>query len=52
MPQIIKHIESTFIQSDGNVYIFHAKDKHHDTYPKSFQLQNDPNFTTILHSKI
>jgi hypothetical protein len=25
--------------------------KHHDTYPKSFQLQNDPNFIATLQSK-
>jgi hypothetical protein len=34
------------------VHIFYAKDKHRDTCPKSFQLQNDPNFTAILHSEI
>jgi hypothetical protein len=34
------------------VYIFHAKDKHHDTCPKSFQLQNDPNFTIGFHLEI
>jgi hypothetical protein len=44
--------ESTFLQSDENVYIFCAKDKHHDTCSKSFQLQNDLNFTTRLHKKI
>jgi hypothetical protein len=34
----LKHNESTFLPSDGNVYIFHVKDKHHDTCPKPFQL--------------
>jgi len=29
-----------------------AQDKHHDTCPQSFQLQNDANFTTRLHSKV
>jgi hypothetical protein len=33
------------------VYIFCVEDKHHDTCPKSFQLQNDPNFTIKLHLK-
>jgi hypothetical protein len=34
------------------VYIFHTKDKQYDTCPKPFQLQNYPNFTIELHSKI
>jgi hypothetical protein len=34
----LKHNESTFLRSDGDVYIFHVKDKHHYTCPKSFQL--------------
>ncbi len=45
----LKHNESTFLQNDGNVYIFHTKDKHHNTCLKSFQLQNDPNFTIKIH---
>jgi hypothetical protein len=45
----LKHNESTFLWNDGDVYIFHAKDKHHDTCSKSFQLQNDLNSTTKLH---
>jgi hypothetical protein len=44
-----KHNESTFLRSDVDVYIFYAKDKHHDTCSKSFQLQNDLNLTTKLH---
>jgi hypothetical protein len=47
----LKHNESTFLWSDEDVYIFHAKDKH-DTCLESFQLQNDPNFIVGLHSKI
>lgn len=31
---------------------FCAQDKHRDTCPKSFQLQNDVNFTGGLHFKI
>jgi hypothetical protein len=45
----LKHNESTFLRSDEDVYIFCAKDKHHDTCSKSFQLQNDLNFTARLH---
>jgi hypothetical protein len=48
----LKHNESTFLQSDGNVCIFCAQDKHHDTCLKSFQLQNGPNFIIRLHYKI
>ncbi len=32
----LKHNESTFLRSDGDVYIFRVEDKHHDTCPKSF----------------
>jgi hypothetical protein len=32
------------------VYIFCVEDKHHDTCPKSFQLQNYSYFTSELHS--
>jgi hypothetical protein len=32
----LKHNELTFLRSDGDVYIFHVEDKHHDTCPKSF----------------
>jgi len=45
----LKHNESTFLQNDGDVYIFRAEDKHRDTCPKSFQLQNDSNFMGKLH---
>jgi hypothetical protein len=31
-----KHNESAFLQNDGDSYIFHVEDKHHDTCPKSF----------------
>ncbi len=41
-----KHNESTFLQSEGDVFILCAQYKHHDTCPQSFQLQNDANFTT------
>jgi hypothetical protein len=34
----LKRNESSFLRSDGNVYIFHVEDKHYDTFPKSFQL--------------
>jgi hypothetical protein len=34
----LKHNESTFLGSDGDVYIFCVEDKHHDICPKSFQL--------------
>ncbi len=47
-----KHNESNLLQSDGNIYIFRAKNKHHVTCPKSFQLQNDPNFIIKLHLEI
>jgi hypothetical protein len=47
-----KDNKSTFLWNDGDVYIFRAGDKHHDTCPKSFQLQNDPNFISRLHSEI
>jgi hypothetical protein len=39
-----KHNESAFIQSEGDVFILHAQDRHHDTCPQSFQSQNDANF--------
>jgi len=32
----LKHNELTCLQSDGDVYIFHVEDKHHDTCLKSF----------------
>jgi hypothetical protein len=44
-----KHNESTFLRSEGDVFILCAQDKHHDTCLQSFQLQNDANFTTRLH---
>jgi hypothetical protein len=40
----LKHNESTFLWNHEDVYLFHVEDKHRDTCPKSFQLQNDPNF--------
>ncbi len=45
----LKHNELTFLRNDGDVCIFCVEDKHHDACPKSFQLQNDPNFTSELH---
>ncbi len=33
-------------------FILHVEDKHHDTCPQSFQLQNDANFIARLHSKV
>jgi len=47
-----KHYESTFLRSDGYVYIFCLEDKHHNTCPTLFQLQNDPNFIAELLSKV
>ncbi len=41
--------ESTFLQSERDVFILCAQDRHHDTCPQSFQLQNDANFTVGLH---
>ncbi len=34
------------------MYIFRVEDKHHNTCPTLFQLQNDPNFIAELLSKI
>ncbi len=39
-------------QSEGDVFILCAQDRHHDTCPQSFQLQNDANFTLGLHSEV
>jgi hypothetical protein len=36
-----KHNELAFFRSEGDVFILHAQDKHHDAWPQSFQLQND-----------
>ncbi len=47
-----KNNELVFLQSEGDVFILRVQDKHHDTCPQSFQLQNDANFTTGLHSKV
>jgi hypothetical protein len=44
-----KHNESTLFQSERDVFILHAQDRHHDTCLQSFQLQNDANFTRGLH---
>ncbi len=33
------------------MYILCAQEKHHETCPQSFQLQNDTNFIANLHSK-
>ncbi len=44
-----KQNESTFLQNEGDVFILCAQDRHHDTCPQSFQLQNDANFTIGLH---
>jgi hypothetical protein len=46
-----KHNASAFLQSEGDVFILCAQDRHHDTCPQSFQLQNDANFITRLHSE-
>jgi hypothetical protein len=46
-----KHNESTFFQSERDVFVLHAQDRHRDICFQSFQLQNDANFTTTLHSK-
>ncbi len=47
-----KHNELVFFWSEGDVFILRAQDKHHDTCPQSFQLQNDANFTTGLHLEV
>ncbi len=44
--------ESAFLWNERDVFILHAQDKHHDTCPQSFQLQNDANFTTWLHLEV
>ncbi len=46
-----KNNESTFLQSEGDVFILCAQYRHHEC-PQSFQLQNDANFTTILHLEV
>jgi hypothetical protein len=38
-----KHNESTFLWNEGDVFILHAQNRHHDTCFQSFQLQNDAN---------
>jgi hypothetical protein len=38
-----KDNESAFLRSEGDVFILCAQDRHHDTCPQSFQLQNDAN---------
>jgi hypothetical protein len=47
-----KHNESTFLWSEGDVFMLHAQDRHHDTCVESFQLQNDANFIAWLHLKV
>ncbi len=47
-----KHNALAFLQSEGDVFILQAQDRHHDTCPQSFQLQNDANFTIGLHLKV
>jgi hypothetical protein len=44
-----EHNESTFLLSEGDVFILCAQDRHHDTCFQSFQLQNDANFIAWLH---
>jgi len=41
-----RHNESTFFRHKRDVFTLCAQDKHHDTCPQSFQLQNDANFRT------
>jgi hypothetical protein len=41
-----------FLQHEGDVFILCAQNKHHDTCPQSFQLQNDANFTPGWHLKV
>jgi hypothetical protein len=48
----LKHNESIFLKTDGDMYILCAQDKHHDTCPQSFQLQNDANFMANLHLEV
>jgi hypothetical protein len=48
----LKHNESIFLKTDGDMYILCAQDKHYDTCPQSFQLQNDANFMANLHLEV
>jgi hypothetical protein len=36
-----KHNELAFLRSERDVFILHAQDRHHDTCPQSFEVQND-----------
>ncbi len=51
MKQSKKHNESIFLQNEGDVFMFHAQDRHHDICLQSFQLQNDANFIARLHQR-
>jgi hypothetical protein len=48
----MKQSKNIMNQSEGDVFILCAQDRHHDTCPQSFQLQNDANFTLGLHSEV
>jgi len=48
----MKQSKNIMNQSEGDVFILCAQDRHHDTCPQSFQLQNDTNFTLGLHSEV
>jgi hypothetical protein len=39
-----KYNESAFLQNEGDVFMLCPQYRHHDTYPQSFQMQNDANF--------
>ncbi len=47
-----KRNELIFLRSEGDVFILHAQDRHHETCLQSFHLQNDANFTIGLHSEV
>ncbi len=51
MKQSKKHNELIFLQNEGDVFMFHAQDRHHDICLQSFQLQNDANFIARLHQR-
>jgi hypothetical protein len=48
----LKHNESIFLKTNGDMYILCAQDKHHDTCPQSFQSQHDANFMANLHLEV
>ncbi len=47
-----KNNESTFLWSEGDVFILCAQNRHLDTCLQSFQLKNDANFIVGLHLEV